>query len=101
MRGLCEVLERDAFMIVWANRMSLPRLDWSAHEQIEALDRALFAPLGLDYAAIDLSAFHGLPMVLGVVRAPAGCSGALGVGAGTAPSIERAWWKALARKWSR
>ena len=26
-RGLCEVLERDAFMIVWANRLSLPLLD--------------------------------------------------------------------------
>jgi ribosomal protein S12 methylthiotransferase accessory factor len=94
-RGLCEVLERDAFMIVWANRLSLPRLDWAAHEQIGDLDRRLFAPLGLDYAAIDLSAFHALPMVLGIVRAPAGCPGALGVGAGTASSIERAWWKAL------
>ena len=29
-RGLCEVLERDAFMVVWANRLSLPRLDWTA-----------------------------------------------------------------------
>ena len=94
-RGLCEVLERDAFMIVWANRLSLPLLDWTAHEHVRALDRRLFATLGLDYAAIDLSPFHRLPMVLGIVRAPAGCPGALGVGAGTAPTIERAWWKAL------
>jgi ribosomal protein S12 methylthiotransferase accessory factor len=94
-RGLCEVLERDAFMIVWANRLSLPQLDWTAHDHIRALDRRLFAPLGLEYAAIDLSAFHRLPMVLGIVRARNGCPGALGVGAGTAPSVERAWWKAL------
>src|SRR5581483_2233843 len=31
-----------------------------------------------------------------IVRAPAGFAGALGVGAGTAPTIARAWWKALA-----
>src|SRR5262249_20059362 len=43
----------------------------------------------------DLSAFHSLPSVLGVARAPRGCPGALGVGAGTAPTLERAWWKAL------
>ena len=94
-RGLCEVLERDAFMIVWANRLSLPRLDWSADARISALDRRLFASLGLDYTAVDLSTFHRLPTVLGIVRAPAGCPGALGVGAGTAPTMERAWWKAL------
>jgi ribosomal protein S12 methylthiotransferase accessory factor len=95
LRGLCEILERDAFMIVWANRLSLPRLDWTADERISALDRTLFAPVGLSYQAIDLSAFHGLPSVLGVVRAPAGHAGALGVGAGTAATVERAWWKAL------
>ena len=45
---------------------------------------ALRGRLGLVYAAIDLSVFHRLPSVLGVVRAPAGRPGALGVGAGTA-----------------
>jgi ribosomal protein S12 methylthiotransferase accessory factor len=94
-RGLCEALERDAFMIVWASRLSLPRLEWSADERLSALDRSLFAPAGLRYVAIDLSAFHRLPSVLGVVRAPLGCAGALGVGAGTAATMERAWWKAL------
>ena len=94
-RGLCELLERDAFMIVWANRLSLPLLDWSGDEGISALDAWLFESLGLQYAAVDLSAFHRLPSVLGVVRAPRGRPGALGVGAGTAPTLERAWWKAL------
>jgi len=94
-RGLCEVLERDAFMIVWANRLSLPLLEVAGSEPIAGLDRALYANTGLPYAAVDLSVFHRLPTVLGVVRAPAGCPGALGVGAGTAPTVERAWWKAL------
>ena len=93
--GLCEVLERDAFMIVWANRLSLPALDPSADVAVASLDRELFAPVGLRYRAIDLSVFHRLPSVLGVVRAPAPHPGALGVGAGTAASSRRAWWKAL------
>ena len=94
-RALCEVLERDAFMIVWASRLTLPAVDWSADETISVLDRTLFASVGLPYRAIDLSAFHRLPSLLGVVRAPRGCAGALGVGAGTAATAERAWWKAL------
>jgi ribosomal protein S12 methylthiotransferase accessory factor len=95
-RGLCELLERDAFMIAWAARLSLPLLDWRRHRALVELDRRYFAPTGLRYAAVDLSRFHRVPSVLGVVRAPAGCAGALGVGAGTAPTIERAWFKALA-----
>jgi len=99
-RGLCELLERDAFMVAWAARLSLPLLDWSRHRALVELERRYFAPAGLRYAAVDLSAFHRVPSVLGVVRAPTGCPGALGVGAGTAPTIERAWFKALAEAFS-
>jgi len=94
-RGLCELLERDAFMILWAARLSLPLLDWSVSPELVRLDARYFAPTGLDYAAVDLSPFHGIPSVLGVVRAPRGFPGALGVGAGTAATVERAWFKAL------
>jgi ribosomal protein S12 methylthiotransferase accessory factor len=95
-RGLYELLERDAFMIAWAARLSLPLLEWSAAPALVELDRRFFLPTGLAYAAVDLSAFHDIPSVLGVVRAPRGFPGALGVGAGTAATIERAWFKALA-----
>jgi ribosomal protein S12 methylthiotransferase accessory factor len=95
-RGICELLERDAFMIAWNARLTLPLLDWGAAPALVELDRRFFAPTGLAYAAIDLSRFHGVPSVLGVVRAPSGFPGALGVGAGTAATIERAWFKALA-----
>jgi ribosomal protein S12 methylthiotransferase accessory factor len=94
-RGLCELLERDAFMIVWSGRLSLPLLDWHADPELAELDRVYFAATGLAYTAVDLSSFHALPSVLGVVRAPRGTPGALGVGAGTAASVGRAWFKAL------
>ncbi|HZO98275.1 MAG TPA: YcaO-like family protein [Gaiellaceae bacterium] len=95
-RGLCELLERDAFMVAWSARLSLPRLDPRARADLAAIDDRFFARTGLAYAAVDLSPFHALPSVLGVVRAPAGCPGALGVGAGTAPTLARAFFKALA-----
>jgi ribosomal protein S12 methylthiotransferase accessory factor len=38
-RGLCELLERDAFMITWAARVSLPLLDWSEAPRLAELDR--------------------------------------------------------------
>jgi ribosomal protein S12 methylthiotransferase accessory factor len=94
-RGLLELLERDAFMLLWAARISLPLLDWSAHPDLVELDRRYFRPSGVHYAAVDLSRVHGVPSVLGVVRAPASEPAVLGVGAGTATTIERAWWKAL------
>ncbi len=95
LRGLLELCERDAFALVWAARLSLPLLDWSGHAGLVELDRRYFGPTGLDYATVDLSCFHSLPSVLAVVRAPASAGAVLGVGAGTAATIERAWWKAL------
>jgi ribosomal protein S12 methylthiotransferase accessory factor len=86
-RGLFELLERDAFMILWAGRLSLPLLD--LHSQS-------FESTALAFSGVDLSVFHRVPTVLGVVRARAGCPGAVGVGAAAAPTVERAWWKALA-----
>jgi ribosomal protein S12 methylthiotransferase accessory factor len=94
-RGLFELLERDAFMLLWAGRVSLPLLDVSRQPELVELDRRYFAPSGLRSAAVDLSAVHGVPSVLGVVRAPGSEPAVLGVGAGTATTIERAWWKAL------
>lgn len=95
LKGLFELLERDAFTIAWACRLSLPRLDWSGNAGLCELERRYFAPSGLEYAAIDLSAFHRIPSVLAVVRAPRSEAAALGVGAGTAATIEEACWKAL------
>jgi ribosomal protein S12 methylthiotransferase accessory factor len=83
-------------MITWAARLSLPLLEWSTAPALAELDERFFARTGLAYAAVDLSAFHRLPSVLGVVRAPSGRPGALGIGAGTAATVERAWFKALA-----
>jgi ribosomal protein S12 methylthiotransferase accessory factor len=95
-KALLEVLERDAFMLVWSNRLSLPLISVDdSLPGVEAFERA-----GLRFAGVDLSVVHRLPCVLGVVRAPDPVPGALGVGAAAAPTVGRAWWKALAEAFS-
>jgi ribosomal protein S12 methylthiotransferase accessory factor len=94
--GLLEQIERDAVMLTWYNRLSLPLLDWSGDPELVPLDARYFAPTGLRYFAIDLSAFFGIPTVLGAVQGAPGALGALGVGAGCAPTVAVAWRKALA-----
>jgi len=98
--GLLELVERDAFMLTWHNRLSLPLLEWGAHAEITRLDCRYFAPSRLRYSAVDLSAFLRVPTVLGVVHGPPGELGALGVGAASAARIEDAWRKALAEAFS-
>jgi ribosomal protein S12 methylthiotransferase accessory factor len=94
--ALLELIERDAFMLAWRNRLSLPRLDWSDDRHLSRLDDRYFARTGLRYSAVDLSVFFGVPAALGVVHGASGELGALGVGAGCGSSIEVAWRKALA-----
>ena len=98
--GLLELVERDAFMLVWHNRLSLPLLDWSADAELTRIDNRYFVPAGLRYSAVDLSAFLDVPCVLGVVHGPPGVLGALGVGAASAPTLGVAWRKALAEAFS-
>jgi ribosomal protein S12 methylthiotransferase accessory factor len=93
--GLLEQVERDAVMLTWYNRLSLPLLDWRNDPELVRLDARYFAPTGLRYAAVDLSIFFGVPTVLGVVHGPDGALGALGVGAASAATVEVAWRKAL------
>ncbi|HWN23181.1 MAG TPA: YcaO-like family protein [Gaiellaceae bacterium] len=94
--GLLELVERDAFMVVWANRLSLPLLDWAGDPVLERIDRLYFAPAGLRYAAVDASCFFGIPAAFGVVHGPAGDAGRLGLGAAAADTIQDAVRKALA-----
>lgn len=95
-RALFEVLERDAFMLAWWRRASPARLDWSGSTWLSATDERYFRGTGLEYHALDLSAVHDLPVVVGVVRGLPGSGAALGVGAAAAPRLEEAWWRALA-----
>jgi ribosomal protein S12 methylthiotransferase accessory factor len=104
--ALLELLERDAFMLTWYGRHSLPRLDWSADPALAAFDARYFRPSGVRYAAVDLSVFHDVPSVLGIVRGAAGDGAPLAVGAAARATLGEAWVGALAeafavRSWAR
>jgi ribosomal protein S12 methylthiotransferase accessory factor len=94
--ALLEVVERDAMMLVWANRLSLPRLTWLDDPPIRALDERVFAPTGLRYTVIDAGAFFGVPATIALVHGADGDQAAIGVGAGCAPTIGDAWRTSLA-----
>jgi ribosomal protein S12 methylthiotransferase accessory factor len=93
--ALLELVERDAFMITWAARLSFPRLTWSCDSELRAFERHHLAPAGLRHSAVDLSAIHDVPTVLAVVHADGRCPGELGVGAAAAPTVGDACRKAL------
>ena len=47
--ALLELVERDAVMLAWKCRLSLPLLDWSDDEALCTLDRRFFASTGLRF----------------------------------------------------
>ena len=94
--ALLELVERDAVMLAWKCRLSLPLLDWSGDEALCALDRRFFATTGLRFDAIDGSCFLDVPVAIAVVHGPSGSRAALAVGAGAAAGMGEAWLKAMA-----
>lgn len=94
--ALLELVERDAFTLTWAGRLSLPRLEWQGNAELEEFAATRLAPTGLRYAAIDLSPFLGVPVVLGVVSPPAGRPGPTAVGAAASATAAEATRRALA-----
>jgi ribosomal protein S12 methylthiotransferase accessory factor len=99
LRATLELIERDAFMITWYNRLSLHRLSWAEDEVAAAYATERFDPTGLTYAAVDLSVFLGVPTVLGVVRGPS-AEAPIGIGAASAATVSTAWRKALGEAFS-
>ena len=104
--GLLEALERDAFMLTWAARLSLPRLDAAGDATLSEFDRIYLEPTGLRYSVVDLSVFWDVPTALALVHGAGADGCALAVGAAAAPAIGLAWRKAVAeafavRAWVR
>jgi ribosomal protein S12 methylthiotransferase accessory factor len=90
--GLLELIERDAVMLTWANRLSHPRIEASSDAGMAAVEQARFRPSGVSYEVADLSVFFGVPTALAVSR---GGAGRFGVGGSSAASVAEAWEKAL------
>jgi ribosomal protein S12 methylthiotransferase accessory factor len=92
--GLLELVERDAFQLAWYGRISAPLVDWSGDAQLLEDESRFFANPRLEYRAIDVSRFLGVPTALGTVRSAVG-NVALAVGAASAPTMREAVRKAV------
>ncbi len=105
-RALLELVERDAFVLTWTNRLSLPRLEIGGCAGAEAFLGRYVEPTGLAVSAVDLSVFHGVPTVLALVRSARADDVALAVGAAAVRCAPTAWRRAVAeafagRAWAR
>jgi ribosomal protein S12 methylthiotransferase accessory factor len=78
LKGICELIERDAFMIVWHNRLARPRVRIDAHSALYQIFTERFARPGLEYRIYDCTLDLGVPSFFGVLRVglrePAGFS---------------------------
>lgn len=95
--ALLELVERDGFMLVWRNRLSLPLLDPAGMPELAAWERRYLDPTRLRHDVVDLSCVHRVPTALAVVRDGAG---SLGVGAAAAAEPRVAYRKALAEAYA-
>jgi ribosomal protein S12 methylthiotransferase accessory factor len=93
--GLCEVVERDAFTLMWQARMSRPRvspagLPATARDALRRFDRA-----GLRVEIVDITTDIRFPTIFTVAIGDAPSSPAIAVAAATDASAERAVVKSL------
>lgn len=95
--ALLELLERDAFLITWRARLSLPLLELRDAGPLAAWERRYLSPAGLRHDVVDLSIFHRVPTALAVVR---DAQGSLAVGAAASPTTDTACRKALAEAYA-
>ncbi|WP_437981725.1 YcaO-like family protein [Sorangium sp. So ce117] len=93
--ALMEVIERDAFMLAWNNRLELPLLDWQGDDSLRHDERVVPVPAGIHYAALDASVFFRVPTAIGVTRCTLAGQPALTVGAASAATGQEAARKAL------
>lgn len=67
LRGLYEVVERDAFVITWRNRLQVPRVLIDPHSTLGALIRERFDRPGLEYQAFWTTLDLQIPSFFGIL----------------------------------
>jgi len=94
--GLLELIERDAFMITWLNRLSPPLLDvagLTSSFAVAAIDEVRRA--GYEPVVADITTDLGVPVALALATRADDASPALHIGAGSALTQTAAVDKAL------
>lgn len=92
--GLLELIERDAFMLMWYHRLRFPHLVPDPYSRLGLRIRGLFETPRIDVRFIDLTRVHDVPVVIAVARGRLHGREIYAVGGGSAPDHETAVWKA-------
>ncbi|HEY4390477.1 MAG TPA: YcaO-like family protein [Paenibacillus sp.] len=89
--GLLEIIERDAFMIMWYNSLSMPRLDTRDLPVMEHF-KELLDPNKFELTVIDTTSDIGIPSAFGLLMTR---DGKVSVGGSARLSMEEAVRKTL------
>jgi ribosomal protein S12 methylthiotransferase accessory factor len=93
--GLCELIERDAFLITWMNRLPAPELDWSGAGGVEDSILRHYARFGIEVRVFALPSEMAVPVMMAVAGDRSGNGPAAVVGLGCHPRPRTALRKAL------
>jgi ribosomal protein S12 methylthiotransferase accessory factor len=67
LRGIYEIVERDAFMITWLNRLPVPQIDIESSPRVAKIFHAKLARPNLHYTLHRLATEFGIPSILCVL----------------------------------
>lgn len=93
--SLCEVIERDAFMIHWLCRLPAPRVDLASDPVLQAELLARYNRPGILYHVFDFTTDIGVPTYFAAVVENGSANTSMAVGAATRPLGSAAARKAL------
>ncbi|RKS09261.1 ribosomal protein S12 methylthiotransferase accessory factor [Nocardiopsis sp. Huas11] len=92
--GLLELMERDAFMLMWYHQLRFPYLGVDPYSRLGQRIRGLFGAPRIDVRFIDLTRVHDVPVVVAVARGRLHDREVYAIGGGSALDLESAVWKA-------
>lgn len=95
LNGLCEVVERDAFMISWLRKLPLPRIRVDSDPALRALYSRHFEGSTFSFQSFDMTTDFGIPAVLTVAQTTVAGSMVFGVGAACRLSARQAVAKSI------
>lgn len=93
--GICELLERDAVMIMWRNRLRLPRVQIDSKSPLYSVFQQRFQRPGLHYTLIHTTLDLEVPSFMGVVLDTRSETPGILVGGAAHPDPNRAALKTL------
>jgi ribosomal protein S12 methylthiotransferase accessory factor len=106
LRGIYEIVERDAFMITWLNRLSVPQIAIESNAKVAEIFHSRLARPNLRYTLHSLATDLGIPSVLCVLVDTQSDPAMVCTGGASHLSAELAAIKALVeavqtREWAR